>query len=131
MLFQPSHSSQHPSSASSAQGTNPTHPNPHAAANAHTTNGNTHASAANGNMANMLPMRTLLGVLRADEVTIMTRKANIRRFGASWLRPMGVPKTLQGIADEMVEREEAAAGGRYVSFCSFTGDYGSRQCLGG
>ncbi|KAL8781829.1 MAG: hypothetical protein Q9213_005831, partial [Squamulea squamosa] len=31
---------------------------------------------------------------------------NIRRFGAGWLRPPGIPKTLQGMADEKAEREE-------------------------
>lgn len=70
------------------------------------------------------PTRTLLSVLRADEVTILTRKANIRRFGAGWLRPMGVGKTLQGMADEMAEREEVAAGGRWVFFYSIC--YGCR-----
>lgn len=49
---------------------------------------------------------TILSVLRADENAILQRKANIRRFGAGWLRPPGVPKTLQGMADERAEREE-------------------------
>lgn len=52
------------------------------------------------------PQRTLLSTLRADESALQTRKANIRRFGAGWLRPPGVGKTLQGIADERAEREE-------------------------
>lgn len=50
--------------------------------------------------------RTLLSVLRADENALTNRKANIRRFGAGWLRPPGIPKTLQGMADERAEREE-------------------------
>ncbi|KAL9601663.1 MAG: hypothetical protein Q9219_002383 [cf. Caloplaca sp. 3 TL-2023] len=49
---------------------------------------------------------TLLTNLRADELAVENRKAHIRRFGATWLRPPGVPKTLQGIADERAEREE-------------------------
>lgn len=52
------------------------------------------------------PTRTLLSVLRADENAVINRKANIRRFGAGWLRPPGIPKTLQGIEDERFEREE-------------------------
>ena len=50
--------------------------------------------------------RTLLSVLTADENAILNRKKNIRRFGAGWLRPLGVPKTLQGMDDERAEREE-------------------------
>ena len=38
---------------------------------------------------------------------LATRKQNIRRFGAGWLRPPGIPKTLQGLDDERAEREEA------------------------
>ncbi|KAL8767843.1 MAG: hypothetical protein Q9209_005735 [Squamulea sp. 1 TL-2023] len=47
-----------------------------------------------------------LTTLRHDELLIHNRKANIRRFGAGWLRPPGIPKTLQGMADERAEREE-------------------------
>lgn len=53
-----------------------------------------------------IPVRTALSILRADENTVAIRKANIRRFGAGWLRPLGVGKTLQGMADERAEREE-------------------------
>ena len=52
------------------------------------------------------PQRTLLSILRADENLIAQRKQNIRRFGAGWLRPPGVAKTLQGMDDEKAEREE-------------------------
>lgn len=52
------------------------------------------------------PESQLLATLRADELAVHNRKANIRRFGAGWLRPPGVPKTLQGFADERAEREE-------------------------
>lgn len=36
---------------------------------------------------------------------------------------MGVGKTLQGIADELAEREEVAAGGRWVIFFLFSSRY--------
>ncbi len=36
----------------------------------------------------------------------MQRKQNVRRFGAGWLRPPGVPKTYQAAMDEAAEREE-------------------------
>ncbi|KAL2041830.1 hypothetical protein N7G274_005614 [Stereocaulon virgatum] len=52
------------------------------------------------------PQRTLLSILRTDETIVSHRKANIRRFGAGWLRPPGVAKTLQGMYDERAEREE-------------------------
>ncbi|KAL8720565.1 MAG: hypothetical protein Q9225_002584 [Loekoesia sp. 1 TL-2023] len=52
------------------------------------------------------PEFQLLETLRDDELAIRNRKANIRRFGAGWLRPPGVSKTLQGMADERAEREE-------------------------
>ncbi|KAL8924543.1 MAG: hypothetical protein Q9208_004018 [Pyrenodesmia sp. 3 TL-2023] len=52
------------------------------------------------------PVSHLLATLRADEIAIINRKHSIRRFGAGWLRPPGVPKTLQGMDDERLEREE-------------------------
>ncbi|CAN9360487.1 unnamed protein product [Alternaria alternata] len=48
----------------------------------------------------------LLSSLTADENTIAQRKLNVRRFGAGWLRPPGVTKTLQAIDDERLEKEE-------------------------
>lgn len=66
------------------------------------------------------PQRTSLSVLRNDENLILQRKANIRRFGAGWLRPPGVGKTLQGIDDERAEREEVeSARARYTQFLNF------------
>jgi len=57
----------------------------------------------------------LLSVLRADEKAIELRKQNIQRFGAGWLKPPGVSKTLQGMQDEELERREQEANGlRYV-----------------
>ena len=52
------------------------------------------------------PTSPTLLTLRHDETLIQNRKSNIRRFGAGWLRPPGIPKTLQGMADERAEREE-------------------------
>ncbi|EMD59298.1 hypothetical protein GGP41_009170 [Bipolaris sorokiniana] len=48
----------------------------------------------------------LLSSLTADENTIAHRKLNVRRFGAGWLRPPGVSKTLQALKDEELEKEE-------------------------
>ncbi|USP80609.1 hypothetical protein yc1106_07883 [Curvularia clavata] len=48
----------------------------------------------------------LLSSLTADENTIAQRKLNVRRFGAGWLRPPGVTKTLQALKDEELEKEE-------------------------
>ena len=61
------------------------------------------------------PTRTSLSVLRAEENAIEARKAKVRRFGATWLKPPGVSKTLQGMWDEKAEREEQeAAQARYA-----------------
>ena len=50
--------------------------------------------------------RSPLALLRADENTIEQRKQNVRRFGAGWLRPPGVAKTLQSKLEEEQERLE-------------------------
>ena len=47
-----------------------------------------------------------LSSLTNDENTIAQRKLNVRRFGAGWLRPPGVSKTLQAMKDEELEKEE-------------------------
>ncbi|KAL8847641.1 MAG: hypothetical protein Q9221_007329 [Calogaya cf. arnoldii] len=52
------------------------------------------------------PTSHTLTTLRHDELLIHNRKANIRRFGAGWLRPPGIPKTRQGMDEERAEREE-------------------------
>ncbi|KAI9671217.1 MAG: hypothetical protein M1817_003724 [Caeruleum heppii] len=44
--------------------------------------------------------------LHAEESHIAARKTNIQRFGAGWLKPPGVAKTLQAAHEERVEREE-------------------------
>ncbi|KAI1670425.1 Apc15p protein [Pyrenophora tritici-repentis] len=50
--------------------------------------------------------KAFLAALTADENTITQRKLNVCRFGAGWLRPIGVSKTLQQIRDEELEKEE-------------------------
>ncbi|KAF1833135.1 hypothetical protein BDW02DRAFT_553195 [Decorospora gaudefroyi] len=49
---------------------------------------------------------TFLAALNNDENTIAQRKSNVRRFGAGWLRPPGIGKTLQAMDDEKLEKEE-------------------------
>ncbi|KAL8682368.1 MAG: hypothetical protein Q9186_001558 [Xanthomendoza sp. 1 TL-2023] len=67
---------------------------------------NTHPPNPNQPSHPQPPTSPHLTTLRHDELQIQTRKSNIRRFGAGWLRPPGLPKTLQGLADERAEREE-------------------------
>lgn len=50
--------------------------------------------------------RSPLALLAADEAAIAQRKAAIRNFGAYWIRPPGVPKTLQAMTEEELERRE-------------------------
>ncbi|EMC96349.1 hypothetical protein BAUCODRAFT_147976 [Baudoinia panamericana UAMH 10762] len=51
--------------------------------------------------------RSPLALLNADEAAIAARKAAIRNFGSYWIRPPGVPKTLQATNEEAAERAEA------------------------
>ena len=51
----------------------------------------------------------MLSTLLADERAVELRKANVRRFGAGWIKPPGLSKTLQGMQDEQAEREEQEA----------------------
>ncbi|KAI4725919.1 hypothetical protein E4T49_06351 [Aureobasidium sp. EXF-10728] len=55
------------------------------------------------------PTRQSLAQLLADEQAIAHRKHNIRRFGAGWIKPPGVAKTLQAETEEKAEREEQEA----------------------
>ena len=50
-----------------------------------------------------------LALLTADENAIAARKLAIRDFGASWIRPPGVAKTLQASREEEAELEEQNA----------------------
>ena len=65
--------------------------------------------------ASQYPRRTpqsrnpVLAALDAEEEAILARKANVRRFGATWLRPPGISKTYQAMVDEAAERAEQEA----------------------
>jgi len=62
---------------------------------------------SNNNARRQVPnVRSPLAQLRADENIIEQRKQNVRRFGAGWLRPPGVAKTLQSKLEEEQERLE-------------------------
>ncbi|KAI1325606.1 Apc15p protein-domain-containing protein [Xylariaceae sp. FL0255] len=50
--------------------------------------------------------RSLLARLRADEANIERRRANVTNFGAAWLKPPGLPKTLHQLREERREAEE-------------------------
>ncbi|MCJ1357315.1 MAG: hypothetical protein MMC33_007311 [Icmadophila ericetorum] len=55
------------------------------------------------------PPKSMLSELRKNERAIEEKKAAIRRFGAGWLKPPGINKTLQGMDDDRAEREEQEA----------------------
>ncbi|KAF8468307.1 hypothetical protein BDZ91DRAFT_722409 [Kalaharituber pfeilii] len=48
-----------------------------------------------------------LAQLALDEQQVEQRKLHIQRFGATWIRPPGFVKTLQGELDERAEKAEA------------------------
>ncbi|KAJ4289761.1 hypothetical protein N0V90_011091 [Kalmusia sp. IMI 367209] len=57
------------------------------------------------------PARSLFAQLLIDENKQKQRNANIRHFGATWIRPPGIQKTYQAMIDEekeMKEQEEIA-----------------------
>ncbi|KAI9860975.1 MAG: hypothetical protein M1824_002741 [Vezdaea acicularis] len=58
---------------------------------------------------NLQAQPTPLARLSADENAILARKLHIQRFGAHWLRPPGVAKTLAAGLEEKAEREERMA----------------------
>lgn len=47
--------------------------------------------------------------LAIDEDAVEKRKLHIARFGATWIKPPGMMKTLQGVIDEELERAEQMA----------------------
>jgi hypothetical protein len=49
---------------------------------------------------------TVLASLAEDENNLEKRKSNVQRFGAGWIRPPGIAKTLQAITDEEHEKHE-------------------------
>ncbi|KAG6019170.1 hypothetical protein E4U41_003366 [Claviceps citrina] len=50
--------------------------------------------------------RTALAGLAADEQHMHRRRINVQNFGSTWLRPVGVPKTLHQMREEKREQEE-------------------------
>lgn len=52
--------------------------------------------------------RSPLALVAVDEAAIAQRKAAIRNFGAYWIRPPGISKTLQTMTEEEAERLEQA-----------------------
>ncbi|KAI5195174.1 hypothetical protein E4T39_08318 [Aureobasidium subglaciale] len=76
----------------------------------HTTDNNAaQQSRRQNNLQSSAPTRQSLAQLLADEHAISSRKHNIRRFGAGWIKPPGVAKTLQAETEEKIEREEQEA----------------------
>jgi hypothetical protein len=74
-----------------------------------TDNAAAHQSRRQTHQQTSLPTRQSLAQLLADEQAISHRKHNIRRFGAGWIKPPGVAKTLQAETEEKAEREEQEA----------------------
>ncbi|KAG5985283.1 hypothetical protein E4U55_007386 [Claviceps digitariae] len=50
--------------------------------------------------------RTALARLAADEQHMHRRRIHVQNFGSTWLRPLGVPKTLHQMREEKREQEE-------------------------
>ncbi|KAG5987861.1 hypothetical protein E4U54_004855 [Claviceps lovelessii] len=50
--------------------------------------------------------RTALARLAAEEQHMHRRRINVQNFGSTWLRPLGVPKTLHQMREEKREQEE-------------------------
>ncbi|OTB04361.1 hypothetical protein M426DRAFT_320958 [Hypoxylon sp. CI-4A] len=50
--------------------------------------------------------RSPLARLRADEQNLERRRQNVSNFGAAWLKPPGIPKTLHQLREERREVEE-------------------------
>ncbi|EEA23019.1 hypothetical protein TMatcc_001886 [Talaromyces marneffei ATCC 18224] len=50
-----------------------------------------------------------LAMLQLEERALRLRKENIASFGAAWIKPAGIPKTMQGMREEEAEREEGLA----------------------
>lgn len=48
-------------------------------------------------------------MLQLEERALRLRKENIASFGAAWIKPAGIPKTMQGMREEEAEREEGLA----------------------
>ncbi|KAG5925947.1 hypothetical protein E4U42_003800 [Claviceps africana] len=64
-----------------------------------------HAQAPSRSRGHILE-RTALARLAADEQYMHRRRIHVQNFGSSWLRPLGVPKTLHQMREEKRELEE-------------------------
>ncbi|KAL1306531.1 hypothetical protein AAFC00_005222 [Neodothiora populina] len=95
------HNQRRPNSSSSATGNN-------SSANNHQQRNGQHNHNRHGAGPGM-PARHTLHQLAADEASIAQRKHNISHFGAGWVKPPGVGKTLAAELEERAEREEQAA----------------------
>ncbi|KAB5585941.1 Apc15p protein-domain-containing protein [Coniochaeta sp. 2T2.1] len=74
-----------------------------------TNNGSNQQNRPGGRQPGMVPLeRTPQGRLRADEAYMARRLTNISNFGATWLKPPGVPKSLYQMREERREAEEHA-----------------------
>nr|CAD01138.1 conserved hypothetical protein [Neurospora crassa] len=76
-----------------------------------TTTGSNHVHGHNSrnasrNIQAAIIERSLLGRLRADETYMERRKANVSNLGSTWLKPLGVSKTLFQMREEERERQE-------------------------
>ncbi|KAF2154905.1 hypothetical protein K461DRAFT_266254 [Myriangium duriaei CBS 260.36] len=67
--------------------------------------GTVNASQQRRHNATAHPSSTI-AALKSDEALILQRKTAIARFGATWIKPPGVSKTLQAETEERQEREE-------------------------
>ncbi|KAG5927816.1 hypothetical protein E4U53_002799 [Claviceps sorghi] len=64
-----------------------------------------HAQAPSRSRGHILE-RTALARLAADEQHMHRRRIHVQNFGSTWLRPLGVPKTLHQMREEKRELEE-------------------------
>ncbi|KAG6010976.1 hypothetical protein E4U21_000003 [Claviceps maximensis] len=67
--------------------------------------GHNHAHGPSRSRGHLLE-RTVLARLAADEQHMHRRRINAQNFGSTWLRPLGVPKTLHQMREEKREQEE-------------------------
>ncbi|KAK3387671.1 Apc15p protein-domain-containing protein [Podospora didyma] len=68
---------------------------------------NLHQHHGGGSSAGVIE-RSVLGRLRADEIYMERRRANVGNMGSTWLKPPGVSKTLFQLREERREAEEHA-----------------------
>ncbi|KAI0112094.1 Apc15p protein-domain-containing protein [Nemania sp. FL0031] len=104
-------SSAHDAAAAAAHLASPHHEHsPHNHLHPHPHFGGGGGGGANANRrgaaAQLLLERSPLARLRADEQNLERRRQNVTNFGAAWLKPPGLPKTLHQLREEQREAEE-------------------------